>query len=186
MPDDKDVKVFTANKKDASDEELLLLAEEMRKQVLNGNTPKAKELGRRIALFSPDSDDIGDELKQIVTQKNVTLDLKLQLKILMLYSGEYALYHCLRPSIATSATEAMYDRLRREAETFYRNAAIGTAFTFYRIAAKKNDVPEAMGESFAQLCDSESNAKIKELGKATFIGICRRIDELVLEYDFVD
>ncbi len=186
MTEDNDIKIFTAKPKDNSDDDLIALAEELRRQVLNGNTPKAKELGRRLALFSPESDDLGDELKALMNNRSITLDLKLQLKILMLFANEYALYHSLRPMVATTATEAMYDRLRKEAEIFYRNAAIGTAFTFYRLAAKKDDVPAAMGENFAQMCDSENNQKIKDLGKAAFELTCARVNQLISECDFVD
>ncbi len=185
MPEDSDIKIFKKIVEEDDDENLTLLAEAMRKQALCGNTPKAKLLGKRIADFSPESNDLGETLDTLMDDKGITLDVKVQLKILMLFAGEYTLFHNLNAICASVAVDSMYETLRTESEPFYRSSAMTTAFTFYRLAEKKENVSETVGESFAELCDAVSNKNIKKLGQDTFDLTCRRIEALIKEYDFV-
>lgn len=184
MHDDSDIKIFTGKTDDSDGSDLLAVAEEIKRQRLNGNYTKAKQLGEALADLSPENSIIGSELKELMCERVIPLDVKLQLKILMLFCSEYTLIEELPPFISAAASDAMFDRLRAEAEGFYDTVSGGAAFTFYYLAVRKRDIVSEIGDSFAMLCNSENNAGIKALGCKTFELTCKRVSELVSECKF--
>ena len=118
--EDNDVKIFTAGNKssdhDSTDLDIRVLAEELKRNMANGNAAKAKELGKKLAGFTPDCDELNDELKAILSDRSVTNDLKLQLRILMVFAAENTLFRLLPPLVAATASDALYDKLRRQGD----------------------------------------------------------------------
>ena len=57
--EDKDMKIFNGGNKsgdrDTTDLDIIALAEELKRNMANGNANKAKELGKLLAGFTPDS-----------------------------------------------------------------------------------------------------------------------------------
>lgn len=184
MLDDSDIKIFTSKKEDNDGSDLFAVAEEMKKHIANGNFSKAKELGKKLADISPDSNDLSDELTAMLSAPSVTLDIKIQLKVLMLFCAEYALFKELCPLLATCANEAMYNKIRKDSAAFYEGISNGAAMSFYYMAIKQREISKAIGESFAMLCNAENNATIKALGSKTFELILCHIKEQISKAAF--
>lgn len=181
--DDSDIKIFGGGKDAETD--FVAIAEETMRHRSNGNVVKAKSLGAKLADFSPDDELLGEELQALISEKTVTLDLKLQIKVLLVFTAEYALYKLLPDILAAAASDSMYDRLRDESEGFYANICDGASFTFYYLAVRgESSIDTAMGESFAMLCDAEANSSVKKLGATVFSLALKRIGELVDEMNF--
>ena len=183
--EDKDMKIFNGGNKsgdrDTTDLDIIALAEELKRNMANGNANKAKELGKLLAGFTPDSDQLSNELKAILSDRAVTNDIKLQLRILMVFASEHTLFRLLPPLVAATASDALYDKLRRSEYDFYETVSGGTSFTFYYLAVKKDDAGKAIGESFAMLCNAENNAVIRYLGQQTFALMCAQIEGMIEE-----
>ncbi len=185
MHDDSDIKIFKGASSESDSSDLFALAEEMKRHVLNGNSPKAKQLGRELAAISPDSDDLGEELQKFVRNSAVDEEIKIQLQTLMLFSAEYTLFNSLCPMLSTAATEAMYESLRTEKAEYYNEISSGTAVSFYYLAVKRNkNLSSAVGESFAMLCEMQDNKLIKTLGENVFVIMCKKIEEIIESYSF--
>ena len=186
--EDNDMKIFNGGNKteehDSVDLDIIVLAEELKRNMANGNAAKAKELGKQLAGFTPDSDDLSEELKAILSDRSVTSDIKLQLRILMVFAAENTLFRMLPPLVAATASDALYDKLRRNEYDFYETVSGGTSFTFYYLAVKKDDASKAIGESFAMLCNADNNAVIRYLGQQTFTLMCSQIERMIEERSF--
>ncbi len=185
MHDDSDIKIFKGKSDYGDGSDLFALAEEMKRHILNGNSPKAKELGKVLAEISPDSDDLGDELTKFVCSSVVTPEIKTQIQTLMLFCAEYTLLRKLCPMLSTTATEAMYDALRTSNAAYYDDISNGTAVSFYYLAVKRNKtIAQSVGESFAMLCEAQDNKLIKALGENVFELMCEKIGALIDSYNF--
>ena len=184
MHDDSDIKIFKSKDEEADSADLYALAEEMRRNIVNGNSQKAKELGIKLASLSPDSDDLGEELIKYVRNTAADEEIKDQIVTLMLFCAEYTLLGELRPMLSASATEAMYNVIKEKFPTFYNSISNGAAVSFYHLAVKKNrDVAKAIGESFAMLCEQDSKL-IKTMGENVFTLTCEKVKETIAEYKF--
>ncbi len=184
MHDDSDIKIFKGGDDEADGGDLFALAEEMRRNIVNGNSRKAKALGARLASISPDSDDLGEELNKYVRNTAADEEVKVQLLTLMLFCAEYTLLNELCPMLSTSATEAMYDVIKAKAPDYYNSISNGAAVSFYYLAVKKNRyVAKAVGESFAMLCEQDSKL-IKTMGENVFTLTCEKVKEIISEYGF--
>lgn len=185
MHDDSDIKIFKAKSDDTDGGDLFALAEEMRRHIVNGNSAKAKELGARLADISPDSENLGEELNKFVRNSAVDEPVKIQLKTLMLFCAEYTLLNELCPMLSTTATEAMYDKLKADTPVYYNGISNGAAVSFYYLAVKRrNDIAKAVGESFAMLCEAESSKLMAMLGENVFSLTCDIIKNIIAEYKF--
>ncbi|MBQ2964769.1 MAG: hypothetical protein IJE14_08910 [Clostridia bacterium] len=184
MHDDSDIKIFKGKGEDSDSSDLFALAEEMRRNIVNGNSAKAKELGTRLASLSPDSDDLGEELIKYVRNTAADEEVKDQIVTLMLFCAEYTLLNELCPMLAASATETMYNVIKANFPSFYNSISNGAAVSFYHLAVKKNrEVAKAVGESFAMLCEQDSKL-IKAMGENVFTLTCEKVKETIAEYKF--
>ena len=184
MHDDSDIKIFKAKSDEADGSDLFAIAEEMRRHIVNGNSQKAKELGTRLASISPDSDNLGEELNKYVRNTAADEEVKVQLLTLMLFCAEYTLLGELCPMLSTSATEAMYNTIKARFPDYYSSISNGAAVSFYYLAVKKNrNIAEAVGESFAMLCEQDSKL-IKTMGENVFTLTCDIIKNIITEYHF--
>ena len=112
MHDDSDIKIFKSKSDEADGADLYALAEEMRRNIVNGNSAKAKELGVKLASLSPESDDLGEELIKYVRNTAADEEIKDQIVTLMIFCAEYTLLGELCPMLAASATETMYNVIK--------------------------------------------------------------------------
>ena len=184
MLDDSDVKIFTAKSDDSDGGDLFAVAEEIKKNILNGNSAKAKALGKELASLSPESEDLINELTETLDAEWIKPEIKNQCRLLMVFSAEYTLLSELAPMLATAANETLYDGLKKDAPEFYDSISNGAAMSFYYMAAKQRDTIKAVGENFAMLCNAKANERVAELGSQVFLLTCKHVVHTVEKYCF--
>lgn len=127
----------------------------------NGNLQKARDLGERLATLSPsdDTDGIHIDLSDDLPAKFRSQDIMYQIKVLLVFAAETLLQTEIETEmLATTAINAMHDKIRRDTPVFFKNISDGAAFTFYYLAIKKGgDITENIGEAFAMLCNVQKN-----------------------------
>lgn len=179
MHDDSDVKIFKAPTADNDSSDLFAVAEEIKRNILNGNSAKAKSLGKELASLSPESENLINELTE-----TLDAEIKNQCRLLMVFSAEYTLLSELKPILATAANESLYDGLKKDAPVFYDSISNGAAMSFYYLAVKQRDVIKAVGENFAMLCNAKGNETVSELGSKIFLTTCKHVVGVVEKYGF--
>ncbi len=179
MYDDSDVKIFKAPTADSDTSDLFAVAEEIKHNILNGNSAKAKALGKELASLSPESEDLINELTE-----TLDAEIKNQCRLLMVFSAEYTLLSELKPILATAANESLYNGLKKDAPEFYDSISNGAAMSFYYLAVKQRDVIKAVGENFAMLCNAKGNEAVSELGSKIFLTTCKHVVGVVEKYGF--
>ena len=179
MHDDSDVKIFKAPTADNDTSDLFAVAEEIKRNILNGNSAKAKALGKELASLSPESENLINELTE-----TLDAEIKNQCRLLMVFSAEYTLLSELKPILATAANESLYDGLKKDAPEFYDGISNGAAMSFYYLAVKQRDVIKAVGENFAMLCNAKGNKTVSELGSKIFLTTCKHVVHTVEKYKF--
>jgi len=179
MHDDSDVKIFKAPTTDSDTSDLFAVAEEIKRNILNGNSAKAKALGKELASLSPESEDLINELTE-----TLDTEIKNQCRLLMVFSAEYTLLSELKPILATAANESLYNGLKKDAPEFYDSISNGAAMSFYYLAVKQRDVIKAVGENFAMLCNLKGNETVSELGSKIFLTTCKHVVGVVEKYGF--
>lgn len=184
MHDDSDVKIFKAPTADNDSSDLFAVAEEIKHNILNGNSAKAKALGKELASLSPESEDLINELTEALDAEWIKPEIKIQCRLLMVFSAEYTLLSELKPILATAANESLYDGLKKDAPVFYDSISNGAAMSFYYLAVKQRDVIKAVGENFAMLCNAKGNETVSELGSKIFLTTCKHVVGVVEKYGF--
>ena len=179
MHDDSDIKIFKAPTADSDTSDLFAVAEEIKRNILNGNSAKAKALGKELASLSPESEDLINELTE-----TLDAEIKNQCRLLMVFSAEYTLLSELKPILATAANESLYNGLKKDAPEFYDSISNGAAMSFYYLAVKQRDVIKAVGENFAMLCNAKGNEAVSELGSKIFLTTCKHVVGVVEKYGF--
>lgn len=159
---DSDMKVYGGEQKIKKNcETVASTYEAMNYHRANGNIAKAKALGEKLATLTPDesAEGITINLKEHLTAKYLAQPLMFQFKVLFVFAAETLLQSGIEaPFLATTAINAMHDKLRVDYPGFFRNISDGAAFTFYCLAVRKAvDVPQSIGEAFAMLCNVQKN-----------------------------
>ncbi|MBQ8028243.1 MAG: hypothetical protein IJ262_02410 [Clostridia bacterium] len=159
---DNDMKVYGGKKQmKQSCANVAATYEAMNFHRTNGNLAKARELGKKLATITPD--EMGEGLKinlsQVLTAKYLTQPLMFQFRVMFVFAAETLLQTEIEvPFLATTAINAMHDKLRSDYPGFFKNISDGAAFTFYCLAVKKDeDIPLSIGEAFAMLCNVQKN-----------------------------
>jgi len=187
--DDSDMKIFNPGtdcpEEDANDLGNLAALLECHRQ--NGNTEKAKSLGERLAVLTPDTSS-GIDLYDLLEGADLPDEVMNQVRILLVFTAQNTLHEQLCPPLLSScAVNAMYDKLVETEPAFYDGISDGAAFTFYALSVRKGeDVDENIGENFAMLCGNENNAAYRLLGTKTYQTARSLITRIVDEYNFVD
>ena len=179
MHDDSDVKIFKAPTADNDSSDLFAVAEEIKRNILNGNSAKAKALGKELASLSPESENLINELTEALDA-----EIKNQCRLLMVFSAEYTLLSELKPILATAANESLYNGLKKDAPEFYESISNGAAMSFYYMAVKQRDVIKAVGDNFAMLCNAKGNETAAKLGSDVFFLTCKHVVGVVEKYGF--
>lgn len=187
MHDDFDIKIFSPVKK-AVDSEPVVIADEMKRQVILGNLQKAKALGKSIADFFPEAAK-KEELWNMAKCCNVTeLDrnIKDQAIILSVFAAEYYLNISLPDTIlSTSALTTLYDTLIADLPELYNDLLSSTAFSFYYMNVdRKAADPAIVGETFAMLCGDKNSEALRCYGANVFDTSIEHYKELTKNIDF--
>lgn len=93
--DDSDMKIFGVKEEPDSTDgaEVQALAEEMKRQRLNGNSERAKQLGIRMAALAPDSADADSlDLSRLLGDPLPAPDIMCQIRILLIFIAESCLH----------------------------------------------------------------------------------------------
>lgn len=184
MRDDSDIKIFRSNREESDAGDLFSVAEELKFHIANGNSAKAKQLGKELASLTPESADLSDELSALLNAEWIKPDIRIQLRVLMVFCAEYTLLSELCPILATTASEAFYAALKEDAYGFYKSISNGAAMSFYYMAVKQRNTIKEIGDSFAMLCDAKTSERINSLGSQVFLLTCKHIVNLIENYGF--
>lgn len=188
MNDDFDIKIFSPVKK-TQESEPVVIADEMKRQVLSGNLQKAKQLGKAIADSFPEAAQ-KEELLTTAQCCGVELDraIKDQAIILSVFTAEYCLNHDMPDSIlSTSALTMLYDTLTDDAPELYNKLLSSTAFSFYYMNLDGSSAdPELIGKTFAMLCGDKNSEALCCYGKTVFQNSLEQYRAAVSAVDFSD
>ncbi len=182
--DDNDIKIFKGKIKESTDDSIALI-EEMNLQRSNGNTQKAKELGKNLAERFLDTDELKSALEKEVGSLNYSTDVMYQIKILVFFTAEYCINRLLSNTLLKStAINTIYDKIVKEAGDFYKEFSDGVEYSFYYLAVKKEDTISAVGKAFAMLCQKEKDEAFRKLGRDIFVVVVNEVDSVITGYDF--
>ena len=187
--EDFDIKIFSPVKITSDKEaEPVVIADEMKRQVISGNMQKARMLGRLIADSFREAAE-KEELWNMASCCNITeLDrnIKDQAIILSVFTAEYAFNHYMPdPLLSTTAITSLYATLTEESPELYNNLLASTAFSFYYMNLDGNETaPEVIGKTFAGLCNNKSNPDLLCYGKTVFVTSLENYKKAVENVDF--
>lgn len=187
--EDFDIKIFSPIKitKDKKAEPVVI-ADEMKRQVISGNMQKARMLGKLIADSFHEAAE-KEELWNMAHDCNVSdLDrrIKDQAIILSVFTAEFAFNHYMPdPLLSTTAITTLYDTLTEDSPELYNNLLASTAFSFYYMNLDgKETAPEVIGKTFAILCDDDDNPDLLCYGKTVFVTSLESYKKAVESVDF--
>ena len=188
---DNDIKIYEGSKSVNISSAVMNTFEAMNFHRENGNLQKAKDLGARLATLSPTDDDAregkGIDLISGLPQRFRSQVIVYQIKVLLVFAAETVLQSEIRDEIlATTAINAMHDKIREDMPVFFRNISSSAAFTFYCLALKKRgDVTENIGEAFAMMCDVQKNTEsFVNAGKTVWERAVKGLKEEIAKIDF--
>ncbi|MBR5497804.1 MAG: hypothetical protein IKV76_07485 [Clostridia bacterium] len=187
MHEDFDIKIFSPVKKTV-DSEPVVIADEMKRQVILGNLQKAKLLGKTIADYFHEAAE-KEELWNMAKCCNVTeLDrnIKDQAIILSVFAAEYYLNISLADAIlSTAALTTLYDNLTSALPKLYNELLSSTAFSFYYMNVDRKAADAAVvGETFAMLCGDKNSEELRCYGACVFNTSIEQYKDLTAEIDF--
>ncbi|MCD7774395.1 MAG: hypothetical protein LUG85_09540 [Clostridiales bacterium] len=185
--EDYDIKIFSPAK--AADEtEPVVIADEMKRQVISGNIQKAKKLGKDIADSFPQA----AEKKELINMaKDCGVDLTRMIKdqaiILSVFTAEYCIDRSMPSILSTTATSMLYDTLIEDSPDLYNNLLSSTAFSFYYMNLKSNKVSsEDIGVTFSMLCGDKNSSALRCYGQTVFEHSFEEYKNSVEAVDFAD
>lgn len=185
--EDYDIKIFTPIKS-AGTPEPVIIADEMKRQVVSGNMQKASRLGEAIADSFREAAE-KDELLSIAHNCGVELsrEIKNQAIILSVFTAEYAFNKLLNdPILSTTAVSKLYDTLTKAAPELYNNLLASTAFSFYYMNINTENVDaDVIGKTFAVLCDDDNNEALFCYGKTVFCTSLEHYKQAIGNVDFI-
>uniref|UniRef100_UPI003FF09789 hypothetical protein n=1 Tax=Candidatus Fimivicinus sp. TaxID=3056640 RepID=UPI003FF09789 len=189
--DDSDMKIFGVKESpDVSDgAEVQALAQEMKRQRLNGNSERAKQLGIRLAALAPDSaDEDSLDLIRLLGDPLPATEIMCQIRILLIFTAESCLHlYTPTPLLATTAVNALYDKLIEDDPGFYDTISNGAAFSFYYLALRHSGkTDENIGMTFAMLCGEEHDAALIQLGERVYQYVTRKVREIIDGIQFAE
>ena len=185
--EDHDIKIFSPVKK-VQEPETVVIADEMKRQVISGNLQKAKKLGDTIAKSFREAANKKEllHLSEDCGVAELTRSIKDQAIILSVFAAEYALNQFpTDPLLSTTAISQLYATLTEDSPELYSNLLASTAFSFYYMNIDmKNIDTQAIGKTFAVLCDDDFNESLFCYGKTIFVSSVENYKKTVETIDF--
>ncbi len=160
----------------------------MKKQVVSGNLQKAKNLGKAIGDSFPEA----ARKKELVNMAEscgveITRTIKDQAIILSVFTAEYCLDRAMPSILSTTATSMLYDTLIENAPALYNELLSSTAFSFYYMNLKGNEVnADDIGVTFSMLCGDKNSSALQCYGKTVFEHSLEEYKKSVEAVDFAD
>lgn len=183
MFDDSDIKIFNDNNSSQDSFDEISVIAEMKRHRSNGNSEKAKALGKHLADIFVDEEKMIKDLSKEVGPLNFDDDIMYQIKVLLAFTAEYCINHSLSsPLLSNTAINKMYDTVKANAFEFYDRLDDGAEYSFYYLALRKSaDIADEIGKAFAMICGSKEFAG---LGKNLFEFAKQEIDSVIDLYEF--
>ncbi len=178
---DGDIKIYH-KKSSVEANEFDSLARDIDFHKANGNTKKAQEAGAALACLKPTDEALGilSEAKELPSA------ILYQARVLITFlCGRVTRETVNSPILSDLIRKAIYDYLKENENGYYKNIADGAAFTFYRLALKKEgDKAQEVGIEFAKMCSSKNNKFLIELGEKIYLNTTRYVRSLLDECNF--
>ncbi|MDR0315247.1 MAG: hypothetical protein LBH71_04785 [Oscillospiraceae bacterium] len=185
MDNDSDVKIYgqSGEDEDRDRDETIRLIEETHRQRKNGNSQKAKQLGKDLAAIAPGEKYFPENLEDEFMEASVLE----QVCALLLFSSEAALqYYLPSPFLSTIAINTLQDRLSAQENPLYTAALDGSAFSLYYLDVRKEDEgrPNDVGAVFARLCAKQGYEKYELMGKDIYTNSLKNIRDRIKSFKF--
>jgi len=185
--DDKDIKIFTKEKKDDKFDEVGLISK-MNEERSNGNIDKSKKLGSALSSLFLDEKALTLKLRPITGDREFPRTTVFQMRILMFFAAEYQINSLLPNNILrNTAINVLYDDIHDNAGEFYNEFSDGAEYSFYYLAVRKSgDVSRNMGSCFSMLCGKgKNNEEYIKLGGDLWEGVLEEVADIIDSYSFV-
>lgn len=162
---DEDIKIYGKDTPDESpDFESLIEHIDFNKS--NGNKEKAEKLGGIFARLKPTDEG----LCILAPGESAEASVLYQARVLIHFLCGRTIKNEVKDSfIIDFVRKSMYDTLKKEEPGYYKNLTNGAAYSFYRVAFKKDgENADSAGAEFAKLCGASKNGYIINLGKKIY------------------
>lgn len=150
--------------------------EELRREEANGNLARARALGAwlvRAASSIELSTPIDD--KRLIAQR----------WLLLVFTIEHELAQLLPEVSAQTAQNEFYNSLHIDAPHIYEELQENGGMTFYYLALQAENVPAAVGKTFAGLYGRANDAEMVQMGTDLYTACVREVEDLVSKQNFV-
>ncbi len=181
--DDLDVKIFDPNSKNYETDDIIAIVEETNRQRKNGNSSKAKKLGKELAILAGNK----DLFKSFLGQDNLESSVLEQAYALMQFSAEAALNFYLPSTLlSTIAVNTLQETMIKQKNPMYEAALNGSAFSFYYLSVRKggDQLPYDIGCAFAMLCGKEGDEHYINVGKRLYLEILKIVENKIKSFEF--
>lgn len=162
---DEDIKIYS---KDSFSEisEFDRLIKSIDFNCSNGNKEKAEKLGAYLAQLKPTDSELGIE----IPVHRLTSSVLYQSRVLITFLCGRVVKEKIGDSVLSDTVRnSMYEFLKEKEEGYYNNIADGAAFSFYRLALKKDgDSVKIIGSEFAKLCGNPKDEELASLGETIY------------------
>ncbi len=177
---DDDVKIFDPNNnnKKSEKDDFLAIVEETNRQRKNGNSEKAKNLGKELADLAGDK----DLFMSFIKIDDLDPSILEQAYALMQFSAEAALNFYLPSTLlSTIAVNTLQETMILQKNPMYEAALNGSAFSFYYLSVRKggDQLPYDIGCAFAMLCGKEGDEHYINVGKRLYIEILKMVEDKI-------
>ena len=162
---DDDIKIYDKSKTVAHADFERLLAQ-IDFNASNGNQKKAETLGQLFASLKPTDAALGI----CAPTDAYSSPILYQARVLITFLCGRTMKNEIRdPLLIDTARGAMYQTIQANEPAYYKNLTDGAAFSFYRLAMKKEgDSAVHVGQEFAELCGSAKDASLAALGQRVY------------------
>ena len=179
---DSDMKIYVKKREsEQSDFDGLARSIDFHKE--NGNKQKAEDLGRELAKLKPTDSKLNISL----SKEDRTSAILYQARVLITFLCGRAVRENIPSQILSDTVRnAMYDELKETETGYYKNIADGAAFSFYRLALKKDgDKAELIGREFAKLCSAQNDDALIKLGTEIYTNTLSYLKERISKSEFI-
>lgn len=177
---DGDIKIYQ-KKSDVEASEFDGLTKDVDFHKANGNAEKAVALGSKLAALKPDSPGLGI----LCGENNLPSAMLYQSRVLITFlCGRVTRENVPAQVLSDLVRSSMYACLKETENGYYKNIADGAAFSFYRLALKKDDRAQEIAKEFAKMCSAKNDASVLELGKKIYLNTTAYVKKLIDECEF--
>lgn len=180
--DDSDIKIFGSKNNQNVDDTAFIFQETLR-QRQNGNSLKAKRLGKNLSYKFVDVESI----KKVCESHKLSLDLIKQVYALVQFTTEAALNFYLPSTLLSNISiAAMQDALIKYEHTYYKDVLNSSDFSFYFLSLRKggDNTAHDIGQAFSMLCGKENDEFYINAGENIYLETLSKVQDKINDYNF--